>query len=220
MKDFYIVAIDGPSGVGKSTVSEEIAKKLSIDYLDTGAMYRAVTLYMLNNDIDVYNEKAVEDHLSFIRITFKENQIYLNGENVSSQIRKDSITKAVSPISGYAAVRQYLVSLQREIAQNKNIILDGRDIGTVVFPEADFKIYLTADPEIRAERRYKQSYTDSGYSLDYVLQTINNRDHFDKNRKISPLKAADDAIILDNSMWTVDETVDRIIEIIKGDRDE
>ncbi|MEG0069921.1 MAG: (d)CMP kinase, partial [Cetobacterium sp.] len=180
----YIVALDGPAGSGKSTIAKIVAKEFKLTYLDTGAMYRMVALYVLENSIDYTDETAVENALKNIHMNIIGEQFFLNGEDVSLKIRTPEVTKVVSPVSAIKAVRVKLVDLQREISKGKNVILDGRDIGTVVFPNADLKVFLIASAEERAKRRVND-YQSKGINEDFntVLKGILERDHIDSTRK-------------------------------------
>lgn len=217
----FIVAIDGPAGSGKSTISKLLARKFRLTYLDTGAMYRMVTLYFLRNNVDLENIEQVKNFLVLIEIDIVGDKFILNGEDVSSEIRTPKITENVSFVAKIKEVREVLVSLQRKISFGKNIILDGRDIGTVVFPNANLKIFLLASPEERAKRRVKD-YLEKGIEEDYnkVLEDIKKRDYIDSNRKESPLKKAKDAIEIDSSFLEIEETVEILGKYItekKGD---
>ena len=212
----YIIAIDGPSGSGKSTISVKLAEILKIEYLNTGSMYRAVTKYFLDNNIkDDASDLKILEALDDIKINFIDNDIYINGKNVEGDIRSDLITKNVSWVSANGLVRQRLVEMQREIANEKSFVLDGRDIGTVVFPDAKYKFYLTANAHQRALRRFFQN--ESGLSIDELEKTIIQRDLYDSTRAISPLKKADDAIEIDNSNQTIEETVKTILDSMEKD---
>ena len=212
----YILAIDGPSGSGKSTISVKLAEILKIEYLNTGSMYRAVTKYFLDNNIkEDASDCKISAVLDDINIDFIENNIYINGENVEGDIRTDLVTKNVSWVSANGLVRQRLVEMQREIANEKSFVLDGRDIGTVVFPNAKYKFYLTANTHQRAIRRFFQN--ESGLSIDELEQAIIQRDLYDSTRAISPLKKADDAIEIDNSNQTIEETVKTILDNMEKD---
>ena len=207
----YIIAIDGPSGSGKSTISNRLAKILDIEYLNTGSMYRAATLYflehLLNEDSRIEEiKKALDD----IKIDFRDNEIFLNGVNVEKEIRSDIVTKNVSWVSANSLVRERLVNMQREIAKEKSFVLDGRDIGTVVFPNAKYKFYLTANARQRAIRRFEQN--ESKLTVEEIEQAIIDRDNYDSTREISPLKKADDAIEIDNSNLNIDQTINLILE--------
>lgn len=209
----YIIAIDGPSGSGKSTISKHLSNILDIEYLNTGSMYRAVTLYFLENGLgeDSSNDD-IKKALANIKLDFLNNDIYLNGKNVESLIRTDSVTKNVSWVSANKDVRESLVSMQRDIANDKSFILDGRDIGTVVFPNAKYKFYLTADSHQRALRRFNQK--ESTLSVEELEQAIIDRDLYDSTRKVSPLMKADDAIEVDTSAKTIEQTIDYILGYI------
>ncbi|MGL4988702.1 MAG: (d)CMP kinase [Cetobacterium sp.] len=211
----YIIALDGPAGSGKSTIAKIIAKNFGLTYLDTGAMYRMVALYMLENNINFLNEKDVEDSLDNIKVDIIEDKFILNNEDVSIKIRTPEVTKIVSPVSAIKAVRTKLVDLQREISNGKKVILDGRDIGTVVFPNADLKVFLIASADERAKRRVKD-YSSKGIieTFENVLKDILERDHTDSTRKESPLKKADDAIEVDTSFMNIEESVKAISDLI------
>lgn len=204
----FIIALDGPSGSGKSTIANILAKKLKISYLNTGSMYRALTLYFLENGIK--NENQIDlNILQNIKIDINEDRVFLNGNDVSEEIRNKIVTENVSWVSSIPLVRKYLVDMQRKISENKSIILDGRDIGTVVFPNAKYKFFLVASSEIRAKRRYEQNEIDK--SLEEIQKDIEKRDYIDSHREISPLKKASDAIEIDSSNLTIDETIDEIL---------
>lgn len=212
----YIIALDGPAGSGKSTIAKVIAKNFGLTYLDTGAMYRMVALYILENNIDFNNVADVENILNNIKVDIIDDKFILNGKDVSLKIRTPEVTKIVSPVSAIKAVRVKLVDLQREISKGKKVILDGRDIGTVVFPNADLKVFLVASPEERAKRRVKD-YASKGITEDFetVLKDILERDHTDSTRKESPLKKAEDAIEVDTSFLNIEESVQAISNLIK-----
>lgn len=204
----FIIALDGPSGSGKSTIANILAKKLKISYLNTGSMYRAVTLFFLENNIKK-SDKIDIDLLRKINIDIKEDKVFLNEKDVSDKIRNKEVTENVSWVSSLFLVRKYLVDMQRKISQNKSIILDGRDIGTVVFPNAKYKFFLVASSEVRAKRRYEQNEIDK--PLEEIQKDIEKRDYLDSHREISPLKKAEDAIEIDSSNLTIDETIEEII---------
>ncbi|KWZ77719.1 (d)CMP kinase [Anaerococcus tetradius] len=208
----YIIAIDGPSGSGKSTIAEELSKKLKIDYLNTGSMYRAVTKYFLDNDIKENDKDAIIEKLKDIHLDLIDGKVYLNKEDVSREIRSDLVTKNVSWVSANKDVREKLLTIQRQLAKSKSFILDGRDIATVVFPNAKYKIFLTASPRVRARRRYEQQ--ESELSIDEIEKSIIARDEYDSTRKIAPLKKAKDAILIDNSNMSISQTLDAIISIM------
>ena len=214
MKEF-IVTVDGPAGSGKSTIAKIIAKKYGFTYLDTGAMYRMIALYALENSIDLQDSKAIETMLKNTKLDIVVNQFFLNGKDVSDEIRTPRVSAIVSPVSAIKEVRVKLVDLQREISKGKSVILDGRDIGTVVFPSGDVKIYLVASPEERAKRRLKE-YEEKGVEADYesVLASIKERDFIDSTRKESPLKKAEDAHEIDSSTMSIDEVVEVISKYI------
>lgn len=211
------IAIDGPASSGKSTVAKIIADKLNLVYLDTGAMYRAVTLYILDNNIDYINIDELNNALKLITIDFKGNvsqqEVYLNGTNVSKEIRTSRVTQHVSEISAIEIIRKFLVRQQQAIATNHSVIMDGRDIGTVVLPEADYKFYLIASSRVRAERRFQENLL-KGYSnqtIDEIEQSIIDRDSYDMNREISPLMKANDAIEIDTSLLDIEQVVQEIL---------
>ena len=220
-----IIAIDGHSSCGKSTMAKSLAQELGYIYIDSGAMYRVVTLYALRNGLinnGVPNTEKIIDELGNIKITFKwdeklgRNTTFLNGENVEEEIRQLEVSQNVSPISTIAEVRHEMVKQQRENGLSKGIVMDGRDIGTVVFPEAELKIFMTASPEIRAQRRFMEL-KEKGQEVDFdsILQNVEGRDKIDSNRAVSPLKKADDALILDNSDLTRDEQLKWTLEKVK-----
>lgn len=214
-----IIAIDGPSGAGKSTVARLLSQKLGFEYIDTGAMYRALAYksYISNIEINEANELKIDEMLKTTTVDYYNNNIYLDNENVEGLIRDEIISIGASKISALKNVRAKMVDLQRKIAENKNVILDGRDIGTKVFPDADFKFFITASEETRANRRYNQLAID-GKSVDFanVLSDLKQRDRNDTTRKISPLKKAEDAILIDTTDMSLDEVVKTIANIIGG----
>ena len=211
-----IIAIDGPSGAGKSTVARLLSKELGFDYIDTGAMYRALAYKAYKQNIDI-NENEIAQMLDSTNVTYYNNQIFLDGENVEKLIRDEIISKLSSQISALKIVREKMVELQRKIAVNKNVILDGRDIGTIVFPNADFKFFITATVEERAKRRYEQL-NSNDMEADYhnILQDIKKRDENDSTRQFSPLKIAEDAILIDTSNMDIEETTRTIAQYIGG----
>ena len=211
----FIVAVDGPAGSGKGTITKRIEKELGLVNLDTGATYRCVALEALRHGLTVNDEEEIVKLLDNMDIKV-ENEgekdiIYLNGEDVTKAIRETPVTEAVSPMSAIIQVREKMIKLQRKLAEGKNVIVEGRDIGTVVFPHADLKIYLDADEEIRAKRRYEES-IESGIDITYdeVLKHIQWRDMNDKSKKVGALKKADDAIVIDTSDMTIEEVVQTV----------
>lgn len=212
---YKIITIDGPSGAGKSTVAKLIADKLGFKYLDTGAMYRAVTLYMIENQVDIKNEEEVINALNKLNIGFDSNyRIYLDSQDITEDIRKEKVVKFVSEVSAISSVRRKMVDLQRDIAKEGNYILDGRDAGSVVFPNADYKFYLEASLEERAKRRYKEELSKEVYiSFEAVKESIKKRDKYDSNRKDSPLVVPENAIIIDTTNMTIDEVAEEITDI-------
>ena len=211
-----IIAIDGPAGSGKSTIAKLIAKKHSLTYLDTGAMYRMVAFFSLENNVDLNDELSVKKMMEEIKLDINNEQFMVNNKDVSKEIRTPEITRIVSKIASIKQIRENLVQLQREIAKGKNSILDGRDIGTVVFPNADLKIFLIASPEERAKRRMKD-YEMKGIneeSYEEVLSALKHRDHIDMTREESPLKKAENSIEIDSSNLSIVEICDEISKYI------
>ncbi|GEM63988.1 cytidylate kinase [Sphingobacterium faecium NBRC 15299] len=213
----FIIAIDGFSSCGKSTVAKALAKKLKFVFIDSGAMYRAVTLYFIREGIDVEDDAAVAQALENIHIDFIPNlektEIHLNDEDISDEIRQMYISDKVSEVSTIKAVRQAMVAQQQKLGRRRNIVMDGRDIGTTVFPDADMKIFMTADPQVRANRRYLEL-TNKGeqVTMDEIVKNLAHRDHIDSTREESPLRKADDAIILNNSYMTQEDQLKFVIE--------
>ena len=214
----YSIAIDGPAGAGKSTIAKKLAKRLNFIYIDTGAMYRAMGLFFARNKINLADEEIVAAACKGIdiQVTYEngQQQIWLQGENVTDLIRSEEAGNMASSCAVIDSVRRKLVALQRKMAQESNVIMDGRDIGTVVLPEADLKIFLTADVETRAERRFKEL-TDKGEScnIDTIREIIENRDYRDTHRAVSPLRQAEDAVYLDSSHLSEEEVINRILDI-------
>ncbi len=214
------IAIDGPAGAGKSSIAKLVAKKLSYVYIDTGAMYRTMALYFLKHGIDTKDEAKVSEKCEEIdiKITYEngEQQIFLNGENVSQEIRQEQVGNQASVVAAYGKIREKLVALQREMAASTDVIMDGRDIGTVVLPNAEVKVYLTASSAVRAQRRYKEL-CEKGVDCDIkkIEEDIIARDEQDMNREISPLRQAEDAILVDSSDMTIDEVVAAICALVK-----
>ena len=218
--EFAVIA--GPSGAGKSTIAKMVAKKENFIYIDTGAMYRCVAYYCLTQKIDLNDEKAVEQAIEHIQIRLTpDNKVYLNDEDVSNQIRQDQVSLGASCVSKYQAVRSFLVDEQRKMAKAGNVILDGRDIGTVVLPNADLKIYQIASVETRAKRRYLEN-LERGLDADLetIKKEIEERDYQDTHREISPLKKAEDAIELDTSSLTLEEVVEQVLTLIQKAKEE
>ncbi len=220
-----IIAIDGYSSCGKSTFAKAIAARLGYIFIDTGAMYRAVTLYALEHGAirsGIVDEEEVVRLLKEIQITFRFNpergasDIYVNGDRVEGKIRTIEVSNCVSAVSAIAEVREMLVRMQQEMGRRKGVVMDGRDIGTVVFPDAELKIFMTADPKVRAQRRYDEL-TAKGdkVSLEEIEQNVRDRDYQDMHRAISPLRQAEDAIVLDNSQMTVEEQMTWVLEQIE-----
>lgn len=219
MKHFNI-AIDGPAGAGKSTIAKEVARRLGFVYVDTGAMYRAMGLYFLRKGIPLEDEGAVSASCGEISVDIAyENgvqQVLLNGENVTALLREEAVGNTASKVSAYPAVRAALMDLQRGLAASYNVIMDGRDIGSLVLPKADCKIYLTASTRVRAVRRYKElEAKGEAVSLEEVEQKIIDRDNRDMTRETAPLIQAEDAVYLDASAMTIDQVVERIKELAR-----
>ncbi len=212
----FKLAIDGPAGSGKSTISKLIAKRLGWTHIDTGAMYRAVTLEAIELGIDL-NQEASYLFLESIRIHYDNDKIYINDRDVTDDIRKNKVTNNVSLVSSFPYVRKKMVELQKEAAENGNIIMDGRDIGTVVLPNADLKIFLTAHLEERAKRRYQETINKGkSANINKLIEDIEIRDQKDSTRKESPLKKADDAEEIDTTNLSIDQVVEKIIAKIKN----
>jgi cytidylate kinase len=221
MRKNLVVAIDGYSSCGKSTLAKALAKKLGFIYIDSGAMYRAVTLYFIRNHVDMTDTEAVKDALQHIELNFHsrdyQSHITLNGEEVSDEIRQMPVSENVSEVAANKFVRKDMVKQQQRMGKSKNIVMDGRDIGTTVFPDAQVKFFMTADPKIRAERRFKelQSKGDVTTTMEDVFDNIAHRDYLDTTRAESPLTRAEDAVILDNTEITEQEQLDFAIEQVK-----
>jgi cytidylate kinase len=216
----FVIAVDGPAGSGKGTITSRVAKRLGISIMDTGAMYRCVTVYFLRNGIELDDDAGVKDALTKIDIEMEVidgvQNFFLNGENVSKEIRTKEVDALVSQVSHVLPVRLAMVDLQRKLARGKNIIMEGRDIGTNVFPDAECKIYLDATPEERARRRMKQN-EEKGIEVSYedVLANVKFRDENDRTSDVAPLKMADDAVLLDSTNLSIEEVTDEAIRIIK-----
>lgn len=207
----FQVAVDGPGGAGKSTIAKAVAKKLGIEYIDTGAMYRAVGLKMKRLGIPMEEKEPLFDMLENTDIDFSEERIFLDGEDVSDLIRTQEISKAASDCSAFASVRKKLVALQQKMAKSKSVIMDGRDIGTVVLKDAQYKFFLTADDEERARRRYEElKAKGSEPSFEEVLSRLRERDHNDSTREVTPLRKAEDAEEIDSTNMSIQEVVDYV----------
>ena len=218
------IAIDGPAGAGKSSIAKALSKRLGYIYIDTGAMYRAVALFFLENDVKDGTDSRIESLLEKLEISIKyedgAQKVILNGEDVTGKLRLEEIGKLASKFSAIGSVREKLVALQRKLAQKENVVMDGRDIGTVVLPNADLKIYLSASSKVRAKRRYLELLEKGHTDLDIneIEDEIIKRDEADMNREISPLKQADDAYYLDSSDMTLEEVVSKILSMVKEER--
>lgn len=220
----FVVAIDGPAGSGKGSVTKIVGEKIGLINIDTGAMYRSVALNMIREKIELNDTEKISKLLDNIKLDFKKDEevmrFYLNGEEVTDEIRSKEVNEIVSQVSHIPLVRERMVDLQRKIANGKHVIMEGRDIGTNVFPNADVKIYLDATPEERANRRYKQN-IEKGIDIPYeeVLQNVIFRDNSDKTSDVAPLKMAEDAILVDSTNIPIEEVVKKIIEIIEKVKD-
>lgn len=211
MKDIIRVAVDGPSGAGKSTIAKAIAERLSLDYIDTGAMYRAVGYKMLQQGVSLSDETAIGRLLDTTEIDFCKGDTILDGQVISDRIRTQEISRQASDCSALAMVRRRLVQLQRKMGAQKSVIMDGRDIGTVVFPDAEYKFFITAAPEERARRRFAElTAKGSETTFDQVLADINQRDYNDTHREVDPLRKAEDAVEIDTTDMTIEEVVEYI----------
>ena len=218
------IAIDGPAGAGKSSIAKALSKRLGYIYIDTGAMYRAVALFFVENNVSDGTDSRIESLLEKLEISIKyeddAQKVILNGEDVTGKLRLEEIGKLASKFSAIGSVREKLVALQRKLAQKENVVMDGRDIGTVVLPNADLKIYLSASSKVRAKRRYLELFEKGHTDLDIneIEDEIIKRDEADMNREISPLKQADDAYYLDSSDMTLEEVVSKILSMVKEER--
>jgi cytidylate kinase len=218
------IAIDGPAGAGKSSIAKALSKRLGYIYIDTGAMYRAVALFFVENNVSDGTDSRIESLLDKLEISIKyedgAQKVILNGEDVTDKLKLEEIGKLASKFSAIGSVREKLVALQRKLAQKENVVMDGRDIGTVVLPNADLKIYLSASSKVRAKRRYLELFEKGHTDLDIneIEDEIIKRDEADMNREISPLKQADDAYYLDSSDMTLEEVVSKILSMVKEER--
>jgi cytidylate kinase len=212
--DRIVIAIDGPAGAGKSTISKIVAKKLNIEYIDTGAMYRAVTLKLKRKNVSLSDEEELKKIMDETDIDFVNSRVYLDGEDVSEEIRMPYVSEMVSEVAAKGVVREKLVQLQRNMAAKKSVIMDGRDIGTNVLKDANYKIYLTASVEERAERRYKEM-KEKGINVTFseICHDIQERDRIDMSREINPLKKAEDAVLVDTTGKGIDDVVEEILKI-------
>lgn len=218
MPKIFQIAIDGPSGAGKSTIAKKVAEELAIDYIDTGAMYRAVGLKMLRLGIPMEENETLFKMLGNTDVDFSEGRVYLDGEDVSNVIRTQEVSKAASDCSAFATVRRKLVELQQAMGKRKSVIMDGRDIGTVVLKDAEYKFYLTATAEERAMRRFKELQAKgSEDTYEKVLEDVNKRDYNDTHREVDPLRQAEDAVLIDSTDMSIDEVVDFVIEAVTGE---
>ena len=219
----FIVAVDGPAGSGKGTITKIVGEKENLIYIDTGALYRCVTLSMVRKNVKLEELERIQEILDTIDIEFKkeddQKKVYLNGEDVSKEIRESAVNKFVSQVSHIVIVREAITELSRKIAEGKQVIMEGRDIGTNVFPNADVKIYLDASSEERAKRRQKQN-EEKGINIPFeeIVENIKFRDNNDKTSQVAPLKQAEDAIYIDSSDMTIEEVVEKVIEIINQKR--
>lgn len=221
--EHYNIAIDGPASAGKSTIAKKIAARLGLIYLDTGAMYRVLTLAGIRGKLNLENESSLLDLLNETQISFDqskgEQKVFLNGEDVTEAIRSLDVTQNVSLVSSHEKVRAEMVARQQKIAQDGGIVMDGRDIGTVVLPNADLKIYLVASAEERALRRYRESIEKGmDVSLEKLTEDMKARDHYDMNREASPLRKAEDAVELDSTKLSIDEVVETVLEMVEIDK--
>lgn len=217
-----IITIDGYSSCGKSTVAKQLAKRLNYLYIDSGAMYRAITLYFIQHRIDWNDTTQVINALANIELEFMYNQIsgqsdmFLNGEDVEPMIREMLVAEKVSEVAAVREVREFAVAQQQKMGDGKGIVMDGRDIGTVVFPQAELKIFMTAEPAIRVERRFKELYAkNKNITIHEVKENLELRDYIDANREVSPLRQAEDAIVLDNSQLTMEEQLELVMQWVE-----
>ena len=216
----YSVAIDGPAGAGKSTIAKRVAKEKDFIYIDTGAMFRAMAIHFLRCGIAADDHEKISEAVKDVNVTISyvngEQNVFLNGENVTGQLRTEEVGNMASASSVNGDVRKKLLELQRKLAASANVVMDGRDIGTVVLPDADVKVYLTASVEVRAQRRYKEL-IEKGQEADLekIKKDIEERDYRDMNREIAPLRQAEDAVLVDSSYLTIEESAGKILELIE-----
>lgn len=211
------IAIDGPGGAGKSTIAKLLAKRLHFDYVDTGAMYRGIALKILESGIDIDDQVEIKKMLDDITIDFNNDRLLLDGKDISKKIRTQEVSMLASSCSAIEVVREKLVAIQKEIAKSKSLVMDGRDIGTNVIKDAEVKIFLTADPMVRAKRRYDELISNGKKAnLEEIYEETKERDLKDSTRKINPLKQADDAIYIDSTDMDIDEVVNSILEIVNN----
>ena len=215
MSGYKVIAIDGPAGAGKSTIAKRLADTIGYTYIDSGAMYRTITLKALRENIPMKKKDMLISMAEQTDIEFHENSIYLDGRAVNTEIREEDVNRNVSYIAAIPEIRKLLVDIQRKISMNKNVVMDGRDVGTVIFPNADLKFYITASVEERAERRYKEL-KQKGYEAEIkdIRSQIEKRDYIDSTRSDSPLKAASDAIIIDTTGKSIDEVLNEVVSYI------
>lgn len=222
MNPKIIVAIDGYSSCGKSTLAKQLAEKLGYNYIDSGAMYRAITLYFLRNNVDIKDHTQILYALAGIHLSFsfnevtKRSEIYLNDENVEHNIREMIVAEKVSEVAALKEVRSFAVAQQKKMGKRKGIIMDGRDIGTTVFPDAELKIFMTADPAVRVKRRFQELYAmNPNVTLEEVKHNLELRDYIDTTREVSPLRQAEDAMLLDNTSLTREEQLEKVLAWVK-----
>jgi cytidylate kinase len=214
-----VIAIDGYSCCGKSTLAKDLASRLNFIYIDSGAMYRAVTLHLMRKNVDLLNLNSIEIELQSLEIKFKrvdsKNCTFLNGENVENEIRSSEVSKLVSPISTISIIRKHLVEAQKQFAESGDIVMDGRDIGTVVFPDADLKLFMTADMNIRVHRRMAEFTESHTWTYETLKKNLEIRDHIDSTRTDSPLRKADDAIEIDTSYLSREEQLEKALKLLE-----